>query len=190
MATATSDVAICNLALQKLGARRITSLTEDSPDARSMNACYTQERDREVECHPWRFAIKRAQLAASSVAPAFWFANAFPLPADTLTLLVPRWRLQLDWQVENHYGQLAVLTNDAAPLKVRYCAQITDPTLFPTSFVEALACRLAMHTCEEITQSNEKKADAQAQYKTAIGEARLNNAFQVVPVDGPIDTWD
>lgn len=190
MATATSDVAICNLALQLLGARRVTSLTEDSPNARSMNSCYTMLRDSELEKHPWRFAMSRAQLAASPIKPAFHFANAFPLPADNLTLILPRWRIALDWVIENHEGQPSILTNDAAPLNINYVAQIADPTLFPTSFCRALAAALAAHTCEEITQSNEKKADAQGRYKEAIGEAKQNNAFMVVPPEGPVDTWD
>ena len=35
---AISDVTVANRALQKLGAKRIESLTQDTPNARSINA--------------------------------------------------------------------------------------------------------------------------------------------------------
>ena len=54
-----SEVDICNRALSKLGAARITSLTEDSVNARACNAMYESVRDAELRAHPWNFAMKR-----------------------------------------------------------------------------------------------------------------------------------
>jgi hypothetical protein len=62
----TSVVEICNRALQKLGAARITSLTQDTPNARSCNVAYNVLRKAELRSHPWSFAIKRAELAADA----------------------------------------------------------------------------------------------------------------------------
>src|SRR6185295_6001484 len=154
---ATSDVSICNLALQKLGAARIVSLSENSRNAKSVSACYTEQRDLELRKYLWNFAKKRATLAPSSTAPAFTFAKAFPLPPDYLRLIKPA-RLGLDWHVEQHDGALAILTNDGTTLNIRYIAVVTNPVLFDPCFVEMLACKIAWHCCEDITQSNTKKA--------------------------------
>jgi hypothetical protein len=194
MATNTSDVQIANLALQKLGASRLASLTDNSRNARSINSCYAFLRDRELEAHFWVFATTRAQLAASPVAPPFGPSAAYPLPADCLKVILPGssgggWYGGLDWHIENVAGVLSILTSATAPLNIKYIRRVTDPTQFPNEFVEALACKIAAHCCEEITQSNDKKQDAQAQYKQAISEARLSNAIQKPPQRSPEDSW-
>lgn len=185
---AISDVTIGNLALQKLGAVRITSLTDDSRNARSINAAYEQIRNRELRRYLWSFAKSRASLAASAIAPDFDFDYAYPVPTDFLRLILPPDN-RLDWVIERHQGRRAILTNDAGPLQVRYVALVTDPTEFDPLFAEAFACALAWHCCEEITQSNQKKADISAEYKDAIRAARQTNAFEVLPVDAAEDTW-
>lgn len=185
---ATSDVSVCNLALQKLGAGRIVSLSENSENAKAVNACYESLRDKELRTYLWNFARKRAILAASSVTPAFTFTYAFPVPSDFLRLIKPA-RLGLDWHVEQHEGGLAILTNDGNTLEIRYIAKVTNPALFDPCFVEMLACKIAWHCCERITQSNTKKAGLMEEYKEAKQEARRTNAFELPKNPEPIDEW-
>ncbi len=186
---ATSDVAICNIALQKLGAARITSLAEDSVEARECNACYEQQRDAELRKHPWNFAIARVSLPADATAPAFGPANSFTLPSDFLRLLPVDPEEVIndeDWRIEGK----KILTNDSAPLQVRYIYRVTDPNEFDSLFVEALASKIAFQICEKITQSNQKKAAAAEDYKMAIAAARRINAFENVAQEPPPDPWD
>jgi hypothetical protein len=185
---AASDVAIVNLALQKLGAARIVSLTEDSRNARSMNACYEHIRDTELRRHNWNFARKRTTLAPSSTDPDFDYDYAFPVPTDFLRLLPPATH-NLDWRLESHGSETAILTNDGDTLEINYIAKITDPTRFDSSFTEMLACRLADHCCEEITQSNTKKADLRDDYRAARADAKRNNAFENISEEPPEAPW-
>lgn len=185
---AVSDVSIANLALQKLGATRITSLTEDSRNARSVNACYEHLRDKELRAHKWNFAIKRTTLAPSATDPDFDYDYAFPLPSDCLRLLPPS-RHALDWKIESHDGSPAILTNDGDTLEILYVARITDPTQFDECFIEMLACKIADHCCEEITQSNAKQANIREQYRDARREARQMNAFENISDEPPEDPW-
>lgn len=182
-----SEVEICNRALQKLGARRIVDFTENSVNSRSVSQAYSIVRDRELRAHPWNFAIRRDQLAASSTAPDFGKTNAFPLPSDFLALL-PRDPLDnlndKDWQIEGR----ELLTDEDAPFNLRYIAQIEDCNTMDPLFREALACAIAMEICEEITQSNTKKADIKDDYRNAIREARRRNAIENIPVEAPEDT--
>ena len=185
---ATSEVSLCNLALQKLGAARIVALTENSRNAKSVNACYESQRNNELRKHLWNFARKRVSLAASSVAPAFMYTSAFPLPSDFLRLIKPA-RLGLDWHIEQHDGGVAILTNDGAPLEVRYLAIVTNPALFDPCFVEMLACKIAWHCCEDLTQSNTKKAALMEEYMQHRAEARKTNAFELPKNPEPVDEW-
>jgi len=185
---ATSEVSICNLGLQKLGATRIAALSEASKNARECNLCYAHIRDAELRANKWKFALTRVTLAPSSTTPDFTYTYAFPLPTDCLRALFPA-RLALDWKVENHYGAASILTNDGDTLEVRYIKRITDTTLFDPLFVEAVACKIALQLCETLTQSNSKKEAAELAYLYAIREARRINAIEIGPYKQPIDEW-
>lgn len=178
-----SEVSICNRALQKLGAARITSLSDNSVNARACNAAYSDVRDAVLRSHPWQFAIKRASLASSTTAPAHTYTYAFPLPSDCLRLLPPDYD-DVDWQIEGN----AILTNDTT-CEIRYLAQITDPNAMDPMFREVLSCRLALEMCEELTQSNSKLEGIMAQLKLATTEARRNNAFERRSETPQTDSW-
>ena len=193
---ATSEVGICNIALGKVGARSILSLTDDSVAARECNRLYIHCRDMELRAYVWGFAKKRVQLAASSVAPEFGPTTAFPLPADYLQLhrdiydraasdgLVPN-----DWSVENHEGVRAIMTDWEAPLKVVYIARVTDVTTMDILFHEALAARIALNFSEKLTQSNTKRQLAATEYDMAIKSAKRSGAIETQPQDADEDPW-
>lgn len=185
---ATSDVEVCNLALQKLGASRIASLTENSTNAEECNAAYEHLRKTELRRYRWNFARKRAVLPASAIAPAFDYAAAYPLPADYLQLRRPA-ITPLDWQIESHEGQSAILSNDGAPLEIVYTADVTDPTRFDDCFTEMLACRIADHICLKVTGNTSMKQIVMDEYQFARREARRNNAFENMSEEPPEDTW-
>ncbi|MDH4185528.1 MAG: hypothetical protein OEV08_00905 [Nitrospira sp.] len=185
---ATSNVSIANLALQKLGAPSIVALDENSVAARAINACFEAMRDRELRAYFWKFAKRRATLAPHATVPDFSYALAFPLPVDFLRLIKPA-RVGLDWHLEYHEGVQAILTNDGDELEIRYIAKITDPTLFDPMFVEMLACKIAWHCCEQLTQSNSKKQILMEEYRGLKNEARQVNAFEVHAQPQPVDEW-
>lgn len=183
-----SEVGIANRALQKLGASRITSLADASVSGRAANACYETLRDETLRKHPWNFAIARAALAADATAPSWGRANAFELPSDFLRLLpsYPEDNVNtLDWQIEGR----KIYTDESAPLYIRYIARITDPNTMDIQFRELLATRMAIEMCEEVTQSNTKKAALRDEVKEIIAEAKRTNAIENVSAATPEDTW-
>lgn len=183
-----SSIEICNSALQKLGASRIVSLTQDSKNARACNTCYEHQRDAELRAHQWNFSIERATLAADSPVPDWGPTNSFTLPSDFLRLADPDAFdsiIENDWQIEGR----KIFTNDSAPLYLRYVKKVTDVQVMDSSFKEALACRMAIHMCEELTQSNTKKAGLRDDYRYAIAEARKINSFENVAKVPPQDDW-
>lgn len=184
----SSKVEIGNRALQLLGAKRIVSLTEDSRNARAINAAYEPVKKAELRKHTWGCATKRVQLAADATPPAFDRANYFTLPADYIRLLPPDPEANyntLDWVIEGK----KIVTNDSAPLNVRYIYDVTDPNEMDVLFREAFAARLAMELCEEITQSNSKMSTAMAKYDETINEAKRANAIEKASEKPPEDDW-
>lgn len=184
----SSPVDIANRALQKLGAARISSLSEESVEGRACISCYEILRDSLQSKHPWRFTITRATLAADGTAPDWGKANSFTLPSDFLALLsdYPERNVNTnDWEIED--GK--IYTNDSAPLYLRYQKRVTDSVRFPPTFCEALSSLMAMEMCEELTQSNTKWEKASSDYKAAVSEAKKKNAFDSIPAEPPEDTW-
>jgi hypothetical protein len=183
-----SNVEIGNRALQHLGAKRIVSLTDDSRNAQAINACFEPTKLALLRAHPWCFATKRAELAASATAPLFTRTNSFPLPSDFVRLLPPDPEdniNSLDWVIEGR----SIVTNDTAPIYIRYIYDVTDPNEMDVLFREAFAAKLAENTCEEITQSNSKKADIKETFKEIIAEARRTNAIEKPAENPPEDSW-
>lgn len=181
-----SETSISNRALQKLGAARITSLSENSSEARSCNAVYEILRDAELRAHPWNFASKRISIAADAVTPDFGKANSFQLPTDCLKVLEDDVNsLNKDWLIEGR----KILTDEGGPLYLRYTRRVTEVSEMDPLFMEALSCRMAVEMCEELTQSNSKKESLKDDYKNAIREARRSNAIERIAQQPPEDEW-
>ena len=193
-----SQTDICNQALVKVGASRITSLSDDTRQARTLNAIYAVKRDAELAANPWTFAIKRASIPASSIAPTFGWARAFPLPSDYLAMV----EVGEDYTFYNSNtgalfaietdanGGVAILTDQTSPLNIRYIYRVATAGLFSPLFVESLACRLAAEICEELTQSQSKKEALWKERTQAVREARRINAIEQPPRINPPQSWE
>lgn len=192
-----SVIQVCNRALTKLGAARIVSIDDDVKAARALKSAFDDVRDDELRGHRWQFAMRRITLAALSTAPAFGYAYQYQVPPDFLRLDMVDDRFP-DAVMDNYIGAETldyalegnlILTDIAAPLKLRYVAQITDPTAWDANFREALACRLAAELAEDLTQSNQKRQLAWQEYDRAIRQAIRSNAIEKLPVAPPDNTW-
>ncbi len=72
-----APVDIANQALQFCGARRVTTLADDSVNANAVNFCYDQVRRTELRRNTWGFSVRRCVLRAISLesmlfAPTAW----------------------------------------------------------------------------------------------------------------------
>lgn len=136
---ASSEVAVCNIALQMLGAKPITSLTEASDRASIANQFYSESRDEVLRAHPWNFAQVRAVLAREVAVPAWGFAFQYQLPADPYCLRV----IETDPDDAVYKIEGRKLITDESSISIRYTARIADTTQFDSTFTMALAHHLA-----------------------------------------------
>lgn len=182
----TSNVSIANGALQRLGAKRISSFTQDHPNARSVNVAFDGVRQSLLRRYDWSFAIKRASIAADSEGPVWGDWNRYSLPNDFIRLLRDdESGQQVDFKIEGLY----ILSANASPLEIRYIADIDDPTYFDAAFVEAFEHKLAEEICEDVTSSTSKKASIQQDFEEAIAEARRVGAIEKPAAEAPEDAW-
>lgn len=183
----TSTVTIANMALQKLGARRIAALDDvNDPNARSMNNAYNSIKDAELRRYAWSFAIARASIAADSADSLWGGWNRFRQPNDFLRLIRDdESGFQVDFKIEGYF----ILSANASPLEIRYIARIDDPNLYDPLFQEAFACKLADQCSIEIVQSSAFKDQINKDYEMAIKEAMRVGAIEKEAQNFPEDEW-
>lgn len=192
-----SQVEIANRALTKLGAARIISFDDDNKQSRAVKSMFELVRDAEFRDHLWSFTAKRVSLPALTSAPDWGFSFEYAVPADYIRLIqindiYPGPSLEdyrnaavAEYVIEGR----KILTNYAAPLRVRYVSRVEDTSQWDASFVEAFACRLAVEMAEDLTQSTSKKESAKDDYKTAIAKAIRADGIEQPPQDLPDDAW-
>lgn len=173
-----SDTSICNLALGYLGAARILSLDEASPEAKACALHYTQTRDEVLRSHRWNFAIARGGFSRLSEPPAFGWAFQYQLPVECLRVLQVNGYAEDEapdnWEIEG--GRLLC---DADSVQVKYLRQVNDGNLFDPLFVEALALKLASRLCIPLTGSDSRAGGFLTGYERITGpRARRVDAFE------------
>lgn len=156
---ATSETAICNQALARIGALRINSLDDGSVNAGHCNLHYEQTRDALLRSHWWRFANDRATLSQDTNDPDFEWDNQFDLPEDFL-------RFRSFFADNNTIDKTAyfsfeiegnkLLTNEDT-VEIRYVKKVKDTSKFDPLFIEVLVLQLAIKLVMPITQDADSR---------------------------------
>lgn len=159
----SSSTDIGNMALDLLSAGNVTDIENPtSPTEELLNRWYNHTRKKLLREHPWNFAIKRTNLAASSTVPAFGYDKQFPLPSDFLRLLtindstytqdVPSSSRQ--FRVENGNILVSNIYSDSNTLKLKYVSDFTNVSQMDALFVEIVVYELALAIAYKVAESN------------------------------------
>jgi hypothetical protein len=178
---------ICNLALNNLGSKKITSLTESSQAAIQLSLVYDICRDSVLRDCDWQFATFFASLAAISGAtelvPGYAYIYAYPTKCMRIR------KVYSDNESQNPVAEdfrpcLSAATAQKAiacqlsPAYIEYTYQVTDPTLYDSKFVEALSFKLAATVCVILTGSTEKRDKMVKGYADTLSDAKKFNAIE------------
>lgn len=179
----TSKVSICNTALINLGADTIISLTEDTKQARDCNVVYDVIRQDLLRGHPWNFAIKRQQLAATVADPVFEFNNQFNLPSDSLRIL------KVFDETSEYKIEGDKIISDQTPLKVVYIRNEEDVALFDSNFSYLLSLGIAAEIAYSITGSTQQASLMRQRYIQARRESKQWDGQEGSPGTWEDGTW-
>lgn len=179
-----SKTDIGNKILYKVGDRRVSNIdTDNSERAKVISDSFDLWRDELLSSYPWNFAIKRVALAKDASAPNWGYANAFTLPSDYLHLL----------EIQNYPDYTVeagkILTDEGAPLKIRYVRRVTDTGEFHPLFSEALASHGAVEVSERLSQSNTKKQILLQEREEILKRAFAIDAIENPPQERRDDEW-
>lgn len=171
----TTEIDVINMALIRLGEKPITSLSDQRKAARIASATFDEHRDFVTQDHAWNFATRFVELAASATAPDFGFQRAFPINPEHLRVVEMYDEPDADWEVQQHLGARAILTDLTAPLKARIIFQVTDLSITTPMYRDALAQYCASQWAEAMTGSLDRKSEMLAEYTLKVTTARSND---------------
>jgi hypothetical protein len=177
-----SIISICNSALSKLGAERISSLSEQNKRARLCNEQYEKVRDDVLRAHNWNFAIKRVALAVLSTTPVYEYEYEYNLPSDCLKVIevYP----DVPFAIEGR----KLLSNSNA-IKIKYIYKNEDVYMYDANFLESLALKLAADLAYPLIQSVNKEEQLNSKFKEQLAYTRTLDAQEGTPEESSNDIW-
>jgi hypothetical protein len=182
-----TEVQIAKFALSRIGGENIEAFEppENSTESQQVNLWYHHVRRETLELYDWAFARKRLTVALdSNDAPDGIWIYRYQYPADAIVVR----------EIENPAGKYAdpvpfeielptspeikTILCDTADAVVIYTANITTPSLYPPSFVNAFSLSLAAKLVMAVRGDEKMKQEVQAEYRELIRVAAVLDAKQ------------
>lgn len=195
------DIAICNLALSRIGVTiKIDSLDARCQEAIELKAVYELVRDRVLGAAPWPFAKSVSLLQKTGATPVRWayryeYPNDCirvrsiypPAPAGTRSDSFRAWlkvnRAAYELELDGTDARTIVTDLDGAIIE--FTKRITNPGLFDPAFVSAFAWGLSAEVALSLAKTVDHAKNAGAMYQQAVNEALAAALNEEVRDDPP-----
>lgn len=171
---AISKTELLNKSLTLVGANPITSIDDDTNNARILSRVYEAAlRSILSECK-WNFATKRDKLTVSAQTFDWYYTGEtyiYTKPSDIVRIFGTN-DDYATWREEGDY-----ILSDTAGLGIVYVQYLDDSTKFPASFIEAFSDKLCSDICFMVLNSASKAESFLEKYeKISLPKARSENA--------------
>jgi len=190
-----NKIQICNIAISRIGARTIQSLSDNAKEARECDRHYDFARDAVLADHDWGFARKRLTLSLLTDTFSGW-QYAYVYPTDCIkarkiydgTGAYTGTSYDIDSdrvvQIGNVEYEIAssedkdyrMILTDKESAELFYTARITDANLYSPQFISALGFRLAAELAVPIRSDSKLAQLMLDSYVRELGRARMIDA--------------
>lgn len=172
-----SKVQICNLALAKIGAARITSLTDGTESANLCNTIYDDIAEEVMMEGPWASTLTRTSLARTTNTPSFEYTYEFQLPVSPNCLKVLKVNDLVEGDIDFRIEGDKLLCNESS-VKILYISYLTDTQSYGTSLKRAITSRLAAELAYPITGNASLVAELARQYERDVDRGLADSTSQ------------
>lgn len=148
----SSSVDICNMALARLRASRITSLTDNTVEAKLCNILFDEIARDVMSEGEWTSTIVRATLARTVNTPAFEYTYEFQLPTSPEVLRVLSINDYTPGSIDYRIEGDKLLAN-VSTMKIKYSGVITNTEAYDANLKKAITSRLTAELAYPITGS-------------------------------------
>lgn len=184
-----STITVINYALVLCGATTVTSITDDTPNARALNTVYDFARKNFLTDNKWSFSTTRSTLATVSTASIAWLHNdesyAYTKPTGCLRI----WEVNTThvvWREESDY----IIAN-VADLGIKWAYDQTDHTKWQPAAVEAFCYKLASEIAFQVLNSATKAEALKKFYEDLkLPQAMAKNSQVGEPQQILDDSWE
>ena len=162
-----SKVDICNFALSRLGSSSITSLTDNTIEAKACNLLYDDLADEVMVEGEWTTTVVRTDLAQTTNTPTYEFSLEYQLPVSPFALRV----LSIDEGIpgaNNYRIEGDKLLTNLTSVNIRYIGRITDTQQYGVLLQRAIVARLALELSYRLTGDKAFSATLQDQYNNVL----------------------
>lgn len=191
--TVSSEIDICNLALDHLNVKSISSISPPNTSLEELcKRWYDQTRRWCLRRYPWNFATKRVVLAADATDPPFGWSKQFTLPADFIRLkYINESILVRDnpipasaYTIED--GKILVGDGgafaDTNELRLVYIYDFKTVPQMDSTFVDFFATAMAQNMAYKLSQSNSNVERLNALMEKSQSAARAMNGQDNPPI--------
>lgn len=197
-----TDTEIANLGLSRAGSKkRISSLDDQTSDAKLVNSLYNFKRDQLLRMFPWNFSERAVALAEVSGDAMIGWTCQYRYPADCAYARVvcdemgarQKWyeivpgQIPVQWlqsripfKVSSDDNGRLILT-DLPEAYLLYSAKIEDTSLFDEAFTSVLAWWLAMDLIVPMHGSDRNKVITEQGFIRELSQAFSLSANEGVP---------
>jgi hypothetical protein len=185
---ATSKTELINKALTLIGANPVTSIDDDTNNARMINRVYDIAlRSILSECK-WNFATKR-KLLVTVTDTLDWYDTGetyvYQKPVDSVRIFGTN-DADAKWREEGDF-----IISDTAALGVRYVQYVDNPDKYPSSFIDAFSDRLCADISFMVTNALSTAQTFQEKYeKVTLPKARAENSQLGTQQTLKDDAWE
>jgi hypothetical protein len=179
MATATSDVEICNLALDLLRQTdRVENIEDPESDTEVLcSRWYDVVRRSCLRAFPWNCARTRTSLSRNATAPSFGYPDAYNTPSDYLQLVFIGDNYDEDYETDYSVegGQILIDNDGAATLNICYIKDLTIVAKFDAILLDLLVAEMALRLANSLTGVNKSMKEIKAWRDELRAQARTMN---------------
>lgn len=193
-----SKIIIANKALYKIGAKRISSLDDNSQNSILINDIYPSCLEELLEEHPWSFAVNTIPMTTLTLSIPLPVMNdgisvAYGLPADFLYIYLlsspAQYRLETLKPPYVSNNMLAILSDTPGMSAMKYVFLNDDPTTYSSKFVDALATKLALELCFKVSEAATLAAAMETRYQKALLSAISTDSNSSTPDQAIANEW-
>lgn len=171
-----SETSIANVAMRHLGENPISSIDEDSENARLCKKYFNDAKATALEEYCWTWAKERHQLAADATAPAFGYDYQYLLPANCVSVFwVGKNEVELKpsqpWQVEGDY----ILANVEAPIQIVMTCNKSSYARMPQYVAEVIGAQLAVCIAQVRKGSDTSLERMEGKYDKAVAMGKMKD---------------
>jgi len=173
----SSIVQICNLALTRIGADTITSLTDGTREANLCNTLYDDIAEEVMSEGEWTSCTFRATLNQTTNTPVYDYSYEYQLPTNPRLLKIITIQNEIDENLDYSIEEDKLLTDDSV-VKIKYIGFVEDSASYGPYLKKAIVSRMAYELAYTLTGSVSVSDRLYRKYEDDLRTALANDGQQ------------